>query len=215
MNVKKNNIIIANTFVEANNIIQNLCDSNIYVEPDGSLWTRIVHHNNPSVNIFASTDPFDYMVYKSEDLWFNAALCNSVSGPWEMMVKEKQTSTSDELKYRWIQPTNPMTPNYFEETKIANIVRIIISGYNTSVSYGGAFILNNNTYLCCNNGNSGNWYGAFGAWTRWNSGIPGYATSAITTGYMDLYLRIDNYLKKDKMSIGNDFINTYEVNEVH
>ena len=48
----------------------------IHVEPDGSRWEHIFHHNNPAANLFASTDDFANGVYKNENLWFNFQICN-------------------------------------------------------------------------------------------------------------------------------------------
>jgi hypothetical protein len=51
-------------------------DSETYVEPDGSKWIRIFHHNRPVDGLFQSTDPFITSVYVDEDRWFYISLCN-------------------------------------------------------------------------------------------------------------------------------------------
>lgn len=170
--------------------IYNIYDTNIYTEPDGSTWIRIAHHNNPANAKFASDDTFSTQVYKDADRWFNVSLCNGLSNAWELMVKQKTTTNATEAKYRWIQYTNPMLTWQFNNTKEANVTKITTSGYSTASSYGGAYILNSNTYICINNGTNGNWFGAFGCWGVFGGGIPGYGGSAVTTGYMDLYLRV-------------------------
>jgi hypothetical protein len=43
-----------------------------------------------------------------------------------------------------------------------------------------------------NNGNSSNWWGATGPFSIYQSGSPSYGGSVTTTGYDDLYVRIDN-----------------------
>jgi hypothetical protein len=51
----------------------------------------------------------------------------------------------------------------------------------------------NNSYYVCNNGTSGNWYGAIGCWSDFQTGIPAYNGGGIKDGgYTDLYIRIDN-----------------------
>ena len=165
-------------------------DSTIYAEPDGSRWVKIVRHSHPDTTKFVSSDVFTAYTYKAADVWFCGALCNEVtSGYWELMVKQALTSGGTESKYRWIQQTNPMAGSY-NETVAANIQRNTSSGYSTA-NYGGIYKFNSNTYLVGNNGASGNWFGAFGCWTAYNGGIPGFFGGAVTTGYMDLYLRID------------------------
>lgn len=211
LNINKNGVISTELYSE---FIANTFDPNTYVEPDGSAWIRIVHHNNPANARFASNNTFSSQVYLDADRWFNASVCNQLSGSWELMVKQKTTIDASEVKYRWIQSVSPMTTGAFEQTKAANVTKITTSGYTNVSSYGGCYILNNSTYLCCNNGNSGNWFGAFGCWSVWNNGLPGYGGSAVTTGYMDLYLRIDNSKANfDKSSFGNNYIQCREIQE--
>lgn len=197
MSFYANGIITASSF---SNSIINPYDTTVYAEPDGSAWVRIVHHNNPASVRFASSDSFTTSVYKSADLWFNASLLNTnKSGKWELMIKQKETSSSSETKYRFVQTVNPMTAT-FDQTKNANITVNTSSGYSTNSAYGGVHKLGSNSYLVTNNSTNGNWYGALGCWTVWNGGLPGIFGRAITTGYIDFYYRIDGYTA-DKLSI--------------
>lgn len=170
-------------------------DSNIYIEPDGSAWVRLTHHNNPANARFASTDDFANSVYKDADRWFNAEVCKYVD-KWEFIVEQKQQSTSTVERYRIIQTKSPFVAVWDDvKPSSANITRISSSvnvTYNTSSGYGGIYVLNSNTYFCCANGSNGNWFSVAGCWNTWNGGNPGYNGVAITTGYQDLYLRIDN-----------------------
>ena len=188
-------------------------DKQVYLEPDGSAWIRIVHHNNPASIRFASTDPFETLVYKDADRWFAAALCNSVT-KWELMIIQAVNSGDTASKYRWIQTVNPMTAA-FDDVAAANVTKITTTGYTTpGASYGGLYKRNSATYLSCNNGNSGNWYGNLGGWTVWSTGIPGYNGVAIASGYIDLYLRLDGVSAVDKASIYKDKITTDTLIEV-
>ena len=172
-------------------------DTAIYIEPDNTGWVRIIHHNNPTSNKFASTDSFTTSVYRSADMWFNGSILNlNTSGKWELMIKQATTSTATETKYRFIQTNNPMTATYAQTTH-ANVTINTTSGYSTNSSYGGIYYNGgSNAYLVTNNANSGNWYGALGCWTAYGGGIPGIFGATITTGYIDVYYRIDDTLAK-------------------
>ena len=187
-----------------NESLYNTYDRQVYSESDNSAWIRIFHHNNPAENLFANTDTFTTSVYKNSNLWFNVSLCN-LTTVWELMIIQARLSTDTPEKFRWIQLANPMVANYSDVT-LANITRVTTSGYTTpDGNYAGIYKKNTSSYLVCNNGNSGHWFGAIGSWSAWNSGIPGYNGGAITSGYTDLYLRIDN-IKLDKASIYNEAI---------
>ena len=169
-------------------------DPNFYTEPDGSIWIRIFHHNDPADYLFASTDTFTTNVYKDSNRWFYVSLCNKITNNiYELMIKQKVAYNSNEVKYRWIQTKNPMTATY-AETTTANVTINNSDGYSTYTNYGGIYLKNTNAYLVANNGISSNWFGATGSWSHTGStgGSPGYANEVITTGYMDLYLRVDN-----------------------
>lgn len=209
MSIGKNGVITERSFSTS---LLSQYDTNFYDEPDGSIWIRIAHHNNPTnTGLFSSSDTFTTSVYKDENRWFNVSLCNLVSGTWELMVKQKRTSSSSEEKYRWTQKTNPMAGSWSDvQPTSSNIVRNTSSGYVNN-SMGGIYKHNSLTYLVIANGNNGNWFGAFGAWTNHEGGIPGFPNTVITTGYMDLYLRVDNITntKVSKNKVGftaRDFI---------
>lgn len=187
MSVSKQGIISNH---EISEIPYNPYDTTIYTEPDGSKWIRIIHHNNPAGGLFSSTDNFNDYVYKDENRWFFGSLVNGVvNGRWEFMVKQKQTSSSTEEKYRWIQTKNPYEAVYADVSPSA-VTRITTSGYNVNTSSGGIYKMNGNTFFVITNTNNGNWYGAFGSWTAYSNGTPGFPNTVITSGYMDLYLRI-------------------------
>lgn len=203
MSVKQNGTIDSKHF--SNNIV-NPYDKDIYAEPDGSLWIRIFHHNNPGSGVFATTDTFDSLVYKDENKWFNVAMCNQVNS-WELMIKQKATPSSTETKYRWVQTVNPMNATYAQVAQ-ANITRNTSSGYSTYGTYGGLYhkINDSKTYIACNDGSSAsNYWCALGSFTIYQSGIPGYAQVVVTTGYVDLYLRVDTVINSI-FSINSEYI---------
>lgn len=156
-------------------------DSNIYSEPDGSQWIRIFHHNNPkSQKLFESTDNI-LNCYKDEDRWSYFEAFDKLSN-YEIMIKQKGTSDGVEQKYRFIQNSNPNTT-----TSNTGVTYNIASEYNTS-SYGAIRKYSGNAFYCCS---SNAWWGAFGVMTNWSSyRIPGWNSTYISTGYVDLYVRI-------------------------
>lgn len=192
-------------------LLTNQYDNNFYIEPDGSVWVRIVRHNNPASYKFNSTDPFTTKVYIDENRWFKASLCNKISGSWELMCKQKATSDSAETKYRWVQSYNPMTAT-FNQTTASNVTVNTSAGYTSG--HGGLYYNNGtNSYLVRNNGTNGNWWGSVGCWTDWNGGIPGFGGATVTTGYVDLYLRIDN-TNVDLASFGINNISAKQLIEI-
>lgn len=163
----------------------------IITEPDGSIWLQIFHHNNPGNSVFNTQDYFAGSFRLSEDLWFNMSACNSFT-KWEILVKQRQTPSSTEEKYRWIQNANPMTCA-FEDVDAADVTFITTSGYTApGATYGGFYVKNGYTYISANNGTAGNWWGAVGAFQNYQNGIPAYNAHVVTTGYFDVYIRIDN-----------------------
>ena len=209
LSINKNGIINTSLYTE---FIANTFDPTTYVEPDGSVWIKIMHHNNPASIRFDSNDTFTTQVYKDADRWFNVSLCNYLSGTWELMTKQTATAGGAEQKFRWIQSYNPLTATY-AQVAAANITKITTSGY-TSFSTGGIYPINSSTYLCTNNGSQGNWWGAFGAWNAHQGGIPAWNGVVVTTGYSDLYLRIDNSKANlDKSSFGKNYIQCKEIQE--
>ena len=186
----KQGIINASAFSET---FVNPLDTRFYVEPDGSTWIRIAHHNDPAtVGVFGSTiTNFEKPYYIDKDRWFNVGLCNKITNStYELMVKQATTSTATETKYRWIQTVNPMTAT-FGDVDEADVTKITTSGYSTLTNYGGIYAKKASAYITANNSKSSNWYGAIGSWTLSSNKLPGFGAS-ISTGYLDLYLRIDN-----------------------
>ena len=178
---------------QLNRNIYSKYDKNIYIEPDGSHWIHIVHHNNPKAGLFSQTDNWTLGIKKDNNIWFHISIINLLNS-FEFMVKQKTTSSATEVKYRWIQTVNPLKAVY-NDVKPASVTRITTEGY-TDGTFGGLWKTNNKTYLCIANNSSSSWYGALGCWTAYQGGIPGYPTTIITSGYIDLYVRVDELFNK-------------------
>lgn len=176
------------------------------IEPDGSIWEHVFHHNNPSVNLFSQTDNFNIGIYKSSDLWFNFNVCNELT-TWEFIFKQNLTTNSIITKYRWKQNKNPFLAGY-NDVKPASVSRVTTTEY-TNGTFGGFFLKNNHTYFAIANSNSDNWFGATGSWETYNNGTPGYPNTVVTTGCMDAYVRIDELVKakiyKSELISANNF----------
>ena len=186
-------------------------DNNLYIEPDGSCWVRVFHHNNPAGGAFASGDPFATSVYKDANRWFNFELANHIN-KWEIMVKQKATASDDEVKYRWVQTVNPMSAT-FAQVAAANITKVTTSGY-TNFSTGGLYKIDNtNTYLCTNNGTNGNWWGAMGTYVIYQGGTPAWSGKLVTTGYIDTFLRIDNLENSHSLKVKSTKNNLWLANQ--
>lgn len=67
----------------------------------------------------------------------------------------------------------------------------VAEGNYVTTSYGGMYKNGGNAYLTANNGTNGNWWGATGCWTDYD-GIPAWNGQVVSTGYYDVYVRIDN-----------------------
>jgi hypothetical protein len=188
-------------------------DNNIYTESDGSSWIRIAHHNNPAANLFNSADPFTFSVYKNANNWFCIALCDAVS-KWELMIIQAAESSSTATKYRWIQTVNPMNAVY-GDVDAADVTKITTTGYTApAASYGGLYKKNATAFILCNNGTESNSWGRFGDWSGYQGGTAAYNSTVVKSGYVDLYLRIDNTSNVNKASVYKDKILANSIIEV-
>lgn len=196
---------------QVNEMIYCPFDPQIYTEPDGSQWIHIFHHNSPANIRFESTDSFtSYASHVDSEnpdynCWFYVSLCNYLP-TWEFIIKTTRTTEDTLYQKRWIQSVNPMVA-LAEEVTADQITKITEGGYNNN-SWGGLYkrTVNNSTWLNLHNGTEGNWYGAIGSYLLWNGGSTGFrgtgSSNAVTTGYIDLYVRIDNIPSVNLQNIG-------------
>lgn len=180
-----------------------------HIEPDGSVWEQCLYHNNPSVNLFSSSDSFATGVYKSDEMWFDFTRCKELSS-FEFLYIQQTTKGGAYTKYRWVQTKSPFTATY-EDVAPSAVTRVTTSGY-TDGGYGGMYHLGGNTYFVVANSNKGNWYGATGCWTAYQGGIPGYPNTTVTTGSVRVFIRVD--VSKVKDYKGNDVFVTNSIVEI-
>lgn len=164
------------------------------IEPDGSVWSLVFVHNQPAVNKFESSDSFTTGFYRP-NLYFNFNICNELTS-WEFLILQADTFAATQQKRRWVQNVNPLNAA-FADVAAANITKNTSTGY-TSDSWGGLYKMNNsNTFLCANNGTSGNWWGATGSKVFYQGGIPAWFGKIVKDGYVLIYVRVDNQLKNN------------------
>ena len=165
-------------------------DSEVRFEPDGSAWMRVVHHADPGSNKFAQSDTFATQVYKNDKMFCHGKMFD-YADRWELLLVQRTTSSAAVEKYRWVQNYNPNTAT-FANVSAANVAKNTSTEYSSHSSYGGIYHKGGESYYVANNSTNGNWYGALGCWTDFNTGIPGYAGKTINDGgYLDLYIRLD------------------------
>ena len=190
-------------------LIKLLYDKKLHIEPDGSVWAHIYHHNRPDLGSFSSTDDFANSVKIDDNRWFNATeIVNSFSSEWEFLIIYNFTQGGTVYKERWIQTKNPETA-VFGDVDAADITRVTGNGYRTG-TWGGLYKKNSSAYWVMNNGTNGNWWGATGSFSIYQGGIPGYGGSITTTGCNDLYIRIDRFSSTPThASIGRGSVYTF------
>ena len=162
-----------------------------------TVWRLLVNHNNPASNLFSSSDNFNTCFSRSNLTWELPLISKLLDTRYEFMIYQRQQSGSGSAeKYRWVQYINPYDA-VFGDVDAADVSKVTSTGYTVSGSnYGGIYKINNsNSFMVANNGTNGNWWGAIGAQTAFQGGIPGYDGKVITTGFLNLYIRIDNLRK--------------------
>ena len=158
---------------------------------DGSWWLQVSHHNNKGGTVlFSSSDPFETkFVYKNENCWAAFHLIKQhglYNSKYEFMALEQLGTGSEHILRRWSQTVSPFTATYNDVKPGSSKVTHIS---NMPSLNGGMYKLNSSTYFCVTNASNGNWYGAFGSWTKHGSGIPTFNNSS-TAGTFDLYVRV-------------------------
>jgi hypothetical protein len=172
-------------------------DMELYITDDNCVFARVVHHNNNSgTTLFTKDNVTDI---QTEDLYSRLYLMEqfrNTDGGFEFLVLQED----DTNIYRWKQSSNPTTT-----TACTDYVNIS----NTSA---GLMLCSGNTFMA-HSSSSGNWWCAVGAYTKYNTGIPGFGGKTVT-GYLDFYVRIDNLPDRNKMSIYENYVVCNDVYEL-
>ena len=113
-------------------------------------------------------------------------------------------------KHRWKQTVNPFTATYDNVSTSQNIAPVLGDGYVNGGIRGLFRQTNpNSTFFAITGSKNTHWYGATGSWTAYQGGIPGYPDTVITTGCVDIYVRIDS-LNDNKVKFYKTGIQTVE-----
>lgn len=195
--IQKNGVLNISTIYE--NAYQNLLqyDKNLHVEPDGSIWAHVFHHNNPANSKFTNTaGDWADGVYLDDDRWYDLDRILNSLPHWEFLHIQKLTTTAAVTKYRWTQKTNPLLATWATVAADYCQYKTATDGYNTSPYNKGMYLMKSSQlHMCIANASNGNWYGGIGVASAYNGGIPGYPNTTVTTGCIDLYIRIDTPTK--------------------
>lgn len=183
--IGKNGVVKSDLFVEGQS-------KKFRVLSDGSIWVQLLHHNNPASNLFTASNCWNYdngtNLYSALFLLKNGDFKNS-QGQYEFLACEKLTSASTETLFRWKQTSNPS-------------VSSTITGFSAisgSSSYNYRGLLTNGNYGCMHNGST--WWGCCGSYTPYQGGTPGFS-NVITSGYLDLYVRVTENTVKGATTSG-------------
>ena len=166
---------------------------------DDSYWIQLSHHDcQGGLNLFNSNSDFTKFVYKNDKCWAAFHLINEYglyNNQYEFLAIEQIGTTDNIAVRRWKQNINPLIATY-EDVELSSGNASYYNDYDVpytssgTMVNGGLYVINSKTYLAIANLTKGNWYGAFGAWTKHGSGIPTFGNSS-TAGTLNLYMRID------------------------
>lgn len=165
-------------FIESND--------NLLIDTDGSVFLKILHHNNPASNLFTQNNNW---LNNDPDLFSNLIILKdspifSQLSEYEFIGKEKLTTSSTEVTYRWKQTNNPaLTSSATGFQLLAGSAAKLTNGLANAGTHG-CFDISGDTWWCC-----------CGAYDAYQGGIPGF-TNIVTTGYTDLYIKIPDTLLK-------------------
>lgn len=183
---------------------------------DNSVWARIFHHNNRNGTVLWSRD--ERILYNTEEDRFSRLefmeLYRHPAGHFEFMAIEPDDRSN--VICRWIQTNNPVTEAVGTGFKS-------IAGY-MNIYFALARCLRDlddyNSFIRKDNLVYGNWVGAVGCWRQYTYnnvlGIPGIG-GGVTTGSMDLYVRIDNLIDAsnvESVKLGKNSLYTKDIIEL-
>lgn len=187
MSVNKNGVITSDGFSDHSPTQ----DMEIKVLSDGSVWARILHHNNKSGTVLFSLS--NVMNIQTTDLYSRFYLLENfrdINNGFEFMAIQPELSES--TIYRWKQSNNPTNT-----TSVTDYV-------NITNGEGGLVKCSGNT-LCARSTSTSNWWCAVGCWTKYSSGIPGFGGKTVTQS-LDFYVRTDTLPQQSQVKIYKNFI---------
>lgn len=163
----------------------------------GAKWACLLVHNNPANNLFANDSAGGCYGKYGDNLYSRLHLLTGNSfktsgGVIEFLVIQKAESSNGDSYYRWTQTVNPIDTG----TSSSSCTSANIGFTNVSNAPYGLCRRSNYSYFT-GTGQGSSWWGAIGCYTAYSGGIPGFASVIVKSGYLKLYVRIDN-LPKEK-----------------
>ncbi len=192
--IEKTGMVSVKNFIESSD--------NLKLMADGSVFMRLLRHNNPTSKLFTANNC--WLNTTDPDLYSSLILLKTVDwmrnlDTYEFLACEKLTSDGTEAQYRWKQANNPAT------TPTASGYQSV-SGSATHLTAG---LANAGTHGCFDI-NGSNWWCCCGCYTHYTyegaTGIPGF-NNLVTTGYIELYIRIPDEMIKGSIDGGTKFFN--------
>lgn len=187
MSISKNGIISTGGFSDHSPTQ----DMEVKVLDDGSVWARILHHNNQSGTVLFTSS--NVMNIQTTDLYSRLYLLEDfrdVDNLFEFMVIQPEFSES--TIYRWKQSNNPTNTT-------------TVTGYvNVSNAPSGLVKCSGNT-LCAHSTSTSNWWCAVGCYTKFSNGIPGFGGKTVTQS-LDFYVRTDTLPQQQQVKIFQNYI---------
>lgn len=159
--------------------------SGMYLEYRDCLWVKVLHHNRPASNIFTTANAKNINtenLFSKLYLFDDTTRFKSTAGKYEFMVREKLESTSTENIGIWSQTSSP-TAN-----AIAGYTQIYTSTGSWPRSFG---LTHQSANAVFDDSGSSTWWCSCGCNTAYQGGIPSF-WGICKTGYLDLYIRVDN-----------------------
>lgn len=166
-------------------------DMKIKTLSDGSIWARILHHNNKAGTVLFSSS--NVMNIQSNDLYSRLNILEEFrneNNMFEFMVI--QPELSETTIYRWKQSNNPTNTTTLTDYE------------NIENGQGGLVKCSGNT-LCAVSTLTSNWWCAIGCWTAFQGGIPGFG-GKVPTESLDFYVRIDTLPQYQQFKIFKNYI---------
>ena len=152
------------------------------IEESGATWLKVLHHNNPAANLFTTANCKNNEaadLFSKLYLFDDATLLKRHNGTFEFVAKEKTLSTEPEHTFRWTQKSNPTAATVTGYTLVSQTM-------NPNRSFGLVHQTSRTHF-----DNKATWWCACGAYSAYNGGIPGFR-DVVKSGYIDLYVRIDD-----------------------
>ena len=171
--------------------------NNVGFEYSGCTWLQVLHHNTPASKLFTSANGKnndDPDLYSRLGLFDSNTNFRMSNGRYEFMVREKLESSHTESAATWVQTSSPTAST--------------LSGYQLLTSSPGnpprTFGLCHQSANAVFDISTQDWWCACGCNTAYQGGIPGF-WGVVKTGYLDLFIRIDNTKYIGLASVPSDY----------